>query len=81
MRKWDQELNGVFGHLKSGLPSGARAALVTSQLAWLRFRDADNRAAEGYEVHPWVLEYQMQLIRTRTLQLQRYDSALNPAPH
>lgn len=75
--EWDAELNKNYKGLLAKLPSEkARAALKTSQSAWLQFRDKEFQALdqlygglEGTMYVPMSVESRIRIVRDRALQL------------
>lgn len=76
----DAELNQAYQELLSQVPAGARAALVQSQRAWLRYRDAEaafidrhwTREAFGSSSALSRADYRSTLVRQRVLTLLSY---------
>ena len=76
----DAELNAAYRTLLGNLQSPAREALVQSQRAWLRFRDAEHRfiarhwtpGRSGSSASLSVEGYRNALTKERVVQLLRY---------
>jgi uncharacterized protein YecT (DUF1311 family) len=76
----DVELNAAYQALLAQLRGPARAALVESQLRWLRFRDAElvfierqwTRERSGSSASLSVAGYGNAVVKERVLQLLRY---------
>lgn len=76
---WDDELNRVYGLLRSKLKPEAQKALKTSQLAWIKYRDLefeniDNIYSnfQGTMYSPMRIDHRNQLIKQRVTELQSY---------
>jgi uncharacterized protein YecT (DUF1311 family) len=82
--KWDKEMNKSYAHLMAGANHEQKEALKASQRAWLKFRDAEVDSTLkiiGVQAGSvWLLTattHQMEVIRTRALQLREYEEALS----
>jgi uncharacterized protein YecT (DUF1311 family) len=78
-KKADTELNRVYKKLMATLPADRRKLLVTSQLAWIKFRDAEAKFAasenEGGSIYPLVYSGTLaRLTKTRTAELKQMMS-------
>ncbi len=79
-QQWDEELNIIYKTLRTKLQSqGQKDALKASQLEWIKFRDLEyvfiESQFEGLEgsMYPnLIIQYKMEIIRQRTLQLKGY---------
>ncbi|QTA79627.1 Lysozyme inhibitor N-terminal domain-containing protein [Desulfonema limicola] len=76
---WDDELNRVYGLLRSKLKPEAQKALKNSQLAWIKYRDLefeniDNIYSnfQGTMYSPMRIDHRNQLIKQRVTELQSY---------
>lgn len=76
---WDDELNRVYGLLKSKLKPEDQNALKASQRAWIKYRDLEFENInsiysnfQGTMYGPMRLDHRMQFIKQRVLELQSY---------
>jgi uncharacterized protein YecT (DUF1311 family) len=83
-RKWDAEMNRVYGRLMKRLKGPKRDALQKAQRAWLKFRDAETAASfeiiGRQEGTMWLLVSEghcLEIVKRRTLQLRGYESDLD----
>ena len=80
--KWDKEMDREFKKLlKSVRNDKDRAAVKSAQASWVAYRDNEFKAYDNIFNHPgynWALlraNSRIELVRTRTLQLQQYNEA------
>lgn len=76
-KKADAELNRVYQALSAKLDAASRKKLVTSEQAWIKFRDADAAAKaqewDGGSIQPMIrFGWLARLTRARTTQLQQW---------
>jgi len=83
-RMWDQELNKAYKILMNQLPPDAKKTLKASQLAWIKYRDAESKL--GDEIAGikggtlYLLEgdnRMMSMVKERAMELQGYTTDLN----
>lgn len=81
---WDQELNTQYQKLSSRLNTDQKAKLKTTQLAWIRFRDAEFQniesiygAMDGTMYIPMAAYAKMEVLQQRTLQLVDLNQLLD----
>jgi uncharacterized protein YecT (DUF1311 family) len=84
LKRWDGELNAQYRLLAQKLRPGAMEALKASQRLWIKYRDAEEKAAQAlgnelYEVNEggtiWgvlTAERVMQITRARARELEGY---------
>jgi len=78
-KMWDDELNRVYGLLRSKLKPGDQKALKISQRAWIKYRDLEFENIDkvysnfqGTMYGPMRLDHRMQVIKQRVSELQSY---------
>lgn len=83
-RRWDAQMNRVYGRLMKRLKGSKRDALQKAQRAWLKFRDAETTASfeiiGRQEGTMWALVSEghcLEIVKRRTLQLREYESNLD----
>jgi len=83
-KKWDAELNRVYQELMKKLPEAARAALKSSQLAWIKHRNEElNFLTALYEIPDGTMyglmktADQVDFVRKRALELASYIDVLD----
>jgi uncharacterized protein YecT (DUF1311 family) len=81
--KWDKDMNKSYANLMAGLNNEKKNALRMSQRSWLTFRDAETESnakiIASQDGTLWQLTatiHQMDVVRSRALQLREYESAL-----
>lgn len=80
-KRWDQELNRVYGALRGKLDVSAQAALKESQRQWLAYRDAETRTIgavyhmmQGTMYVPMRASDAAAIVKARVKQLRGYLS-------
>ena len=80
----DKELNKAFSHIKLKLPNARKSDLITAQLAWLKYRDAEFKLIQS----TWTREYfgssagisrgdyRTRIVKERIVQLLHYAKNL-----
>lgn len=78
-KEWDAELNKNYNALMKILSNQQKASLKTSQLAWLKFRDAEFACSaaiyekmDGTMYIPMSVSSKTRIVRERALQLLAY---------
>jgi uncharacterized protein YecT (DUF1311 family) len=84
-KRWDQELNRVYGALRGKLKTPAQAALKESQREWLAYRDAENKTIgavyhmmQGTMYVPMRASDAAEIVKARVKQLRGYLSLFTP---
>jgi uncharacterized protein YecT (DUF1311 family) len=84
-KRWDQELNRVYGALHGKLNAPAQAALKESQRQWLAYRDAENKTIgavyhmmQGTMYVPMRASDAAEIVKARVKQLRGYLSLFTP---
>ncbi|CAN0381356.1 unnamed protein product [Phaeothamnion confervicola] len=80
--KADDELNRVYKALLPRLDPKSKEMLITAQLAWIKFRDADAEARAainiGGTIHPMILNLTMTAsTQARTKELKEWMKELD----
>lgn len=80
---WDAELNKIYNQLRTLLKPDAKDALKTSQLEWIKFRDAEfvlsdkiYSELQGTMYIPMRAGDRVEIVRKRTLELGSYIDLL-----
>lgn len=83
-KMWDDELNRVYGLLKSKLKPSGQKALTISQRAWIKYRDLEFENInsiysnfQGTMYGPMRLDHRVQVIKQRVSELQSYLDLFN----
>ncbi len=83
-KRWDGELNRVYGVLRKKFDKGARQALTESQQKWLVYRDAELKTLralyggmQGTMYIPMGASAAADLIKTRANELRGYLDVLD----
>jgi uncharacterized protein YecT (DUF1311 family) len=78
-KKWDAEMNRIYGELMKKLPAKKAAALKQSQRDWLTYRDSNFKlisevygSMEGTMYIPMHAYAKVRILRERTLLLKGY---------
>ena len=78
-KRWDAELNRVYGELKKKLDDSGRQALKESQQKWLEFRNAELKTVgavydrlEGTMYIPMRAGAVRDIVKTRAIDLRGY---------
>jgi len=81
---WDKELNVHYKNLMKRLDQNGQKVLKTSQMSWLKFRDAESKLADlivnSKDGTMWLIvgdSDRMELIKKRALELKRYREILD----
>ena len=81
---WDSELNGVYKQLLEVLSKSQVEKLKASQRKWLEYRDAEFAfsdefygSMQGTMWRPVAVNSRMDIVRSRTLELQSYLETLS----
>lgn len=83
-RDWDHELNRFYKALLDQLDAPEAAALKSSQIQWLKFRDSEFKqidklynTLEGTMYYPMRVESRVRIVRDRANELISYYRLLN----
>jgi len=83
--EWDENLNRIYNELRSQLTPAAEESLISAQLSWIEYRDKEFNfidkifsANEGTMYIPINEHARVSVVKTRTLELQRYLEAPIP---
>jgi uncharacterized protein YecT (DUF1311 family) len=81
-KRWDGELNKAYKDLMAQINDDSKAALKTSQISWLKYRDQEFIAIsaiygsfEGTMFLPMAASERLKIIRDRVYQLRGYLSS------
>jgi uncharacterized protein YecT (DUF1311 family) len=84
-KRWDKELNRVYGALRDKLDAPAQAALKESQRQWLSYRDAETKTIaavyhmmQGTMYVPMRASDAAEIVKARVKQLRGYLSLFTP---
>lgn len=87
-KNWDTLLNKYYKLLKAELKQDGKNYLKEAEIAWIKFRDAENEliehiftSLEGTMYLPMLAEEKATLIKTRALQLKSYYQELQNAAY
>ena len=76
---WDKELNKAYKSLMNNLSPDGKIALKNSQLAWIKYRDAESKfndevtALKGGTLYLLMGDSsRLEMVKERTLELQRF---------
>jgi uncharacterized protein YecT (DUF1311 family) len=79
-KEWDAELNKRYKALNAKLSPKAKAALQTSELQWIKYRDAERQFInqmytdmEGTMYIPMSVSDNVDLVKGRAIQLKQYS--------
>ena len=77
--EWDENLNRIYNELRNQLSPTAEEALISAQLSWIEYRDKEFdlidqifSADKGTMYIPINGYARLEVVKTRTLELQRY---------
>jgi uncharacterized protein YecT (DUF1311 family) len=83
-KRWDEELNRIYGELGKRVDAKQREALKSSQLAWIKFRDQELQwvgalygGFDGTMYQPMRIDAAKEVVRRRAGELQHYLDLLN----
>ncbi len=83
---WDKELNKYYKQLMTKLNADEKEKLKTAQINWLAYRDSEylfsGTAYRNLQGTMWLVvnaDRQMQIVKSRALELKSYSSILNEA--
>ena len=81
---WDKELNVHYKNLMKRLDPNGQKVLKTSQMSWLKFRDAESKLSDlivnSREGTMWLIvgdSDRMELVKKRVLELKRCREILD----